>query len=163
MSRKKPNTPRSRVTSCLRQLWLRSRERRKALKNTGYRCSECGVKQSVTKGKEVKLEVHHDPPINWIGVVDWVFKILLNANQYPLCKPCHEIKHEDIKSMKKHVKVYFKHHGYGEQDVIMCEKCGAVAVDIHHIKPKALGGTDDIDNLIALCRECHSVEHDLKG
>lgn len=65
--------------------------------------------------------------------------------------------------MKKHIKVYLKHHGYGEQDIILCEKCGGVAVDIHHKIPKSLGGTDDIENLIALCRNCHDIEHDLKG
>ena len=61
--------------------------------------------------------------------------------------------------MKKHIRNYLKHYGYGEQDVILCEQCKAVAVDIHHIKEKSLGGTDDIDNLIALCRDCHSEYH----
>ncbi len=62
-------------------------------------------------------------------------------------------------AMKKHIRNYLKHYGYGEQDVILCEQCKAVAVDIHHIKEKSLGGTDDIDNLIALCRDCHSEYH----
>jgi predicted HNH restriction endonuclease len=163
MSRKKLSTPRSRITSALRQLWLRSRERARALKDAEYKCRDCGIKQSTAKDREVKLQVHHDPPIDWAGIVDWVFKILLNANQYPLCNSCHESKHEDIKSMKKHVKIYLKHHNYGEQDVILCEKCSLVAVDIHHIKLKSMGGTDDIDNLIALCRNCHEIAHDLEG
>ena len=61
--------------------------------------------------------------------------------------------------MKKHIKNYLKFHGKGEQDIILCEKCGQVAVDIHHKKYKSQGGTDDIDNLIALCRKCHSDIH----
>ena len=61
--------------------------------------------------------------------------------------------------MKKHVKNYMRHYGYGEQDIILCEKCGQVAVDIHHKKLKSQGGTDDMDNLIALCRRCHNIEH----
>ena len=91
--RKKPNTPRSKVRAALRQLWLRSRERATTLKSTGYCCSECGVKQSKAKGKEVKLEVHHEPPINWDGILDLVFERLLNAPQRALCKECHGKAH----------------------------------------------------------------------
>ncbi len=161
MSKKKPSTPRNRVKVALRRLWLYSRERAKALKDAGRSCKMCGIKQSVAEGKEVKLEVHHDPPINWSGIVDLIFERLLNTPQYPLCKDCHESKHEDIKSMKKHVKNYMRHYNYGEQDIILCEKCGQVAVDIHHKKPKGQGGSDDIENLIALCRKCHTVAHGL--
>jgi hypothetical protein len=33
-------------------------------------------------------------------------------------------------------------------------------MELHHIKPKANGGTDDIENAIPLCLECHAeVEH----
>ena len=63
--------------------------------------------------------------------------------------------------MKKYVKNYLKHHGHGEQDVILCEQCGVVAVDIHHRIPRSIfankcpgGDPDDIMNLIALCRSC---------
>ena len=64
--------------------------------------------------------------------------------------------------MKKHIKIYLDHHGYGLEDIIPCEKCRAVAVDIHHIELKGMGGDpskDRIDNLIALCRLCHDKEH----
>ena len=61
--------------------------------------------------------------------------------------------------MKPHVKNYFKHFGYGEQDRIMCEVCNRVAKDLHHVKFKSRGGTDEVDNIIALCRECHDEAH----
>ena len=96
MGKKKPNTPRSRVRAAIRQLWLRSRERAKALKDYDRRCAECGVKQSVAKGKEVKLEVHHSPPIDWNGLIDLVFERILNVKQYPLCKSCHEKAHKKL-------------------------------------------------------------------
>jgi hypothetical protein len=60
--------------------------------------------------------------------------------------------------MKAHTKIYFKHFGYDVSDTILCEVCGAVAVDIHHIRCRGMGGStgaDDIRNLMALCRECH--------
>ena len=62
--------------------------------------------------------------------------------------------------MKKHVKIYLDHHGYTIADIIMCEihDCTDIAVDIHHIEPRGMGGNPDKDvfeNLIALCRSCH--------
>jgi hypothetical protein len=62
-------------------------------------------------------------------------------------------------AMKKHVKIYMDHFGYGEQDVIPCEACTRPAVDIHHIKYKSRGGKDEIANLCALCRKCHIMAH----
>lgn len=61
--------------------------------------------------------------------------------------------------MQRHVKNYLAHYGYGVHDVILCQSCGAVAVDIHHIIYRSRGGSDEADNLIALCRKCHEKAH----
>ena len=64
--------------------------------------------------------------------------------------------------MKKHTKIYFNYFNIGIDDVILCEVCGARSVDIHHIDPKKMGGSktkDYIENLIALCRNCHNDAH----
>jgi 5-methylcytosine-specific restriction endonuclease McrA len=55
-----------------------------------------------------------------------------------------------------------KHFDYGEQDVIPCEACGGVAVDIHHINGRIGEDADDIRNLMALCRRCHEKAHLMK-
>ena len=94
MPRKKPNTPRSRIKNALRQLWLRSRERAAVMKKSGYCCVDCGIKQSAAKGKVVKLEVHHEPKIEWAGVTQLIFDRLLNVPMIPLCKECHRKRHE---------------------------------------------------------------------
>ena len=62
--------------------------------------------------------------------------------------------------MKKYVKIYMDFHDYVLDDVILCEHCSKVAVDIHHIDARGLGGDarghrNQIENLIALCRCCH--------
>ena len=62
--------------------------------------------------------------------------------------------------MGKHTKNYLKHHNIGEQDFIQCNVCGSEARDIHHITFKSQGGSDEVDNLIALCREHHEDAHD---
>lgn len=64
-----------------------------------------------------------------------------------------------------HVKNYYRHFGYDESDTILCECCGAPAVDIHHIEPRSSFGSkrkrdqDDPGNLIALCRMHHDMAH----
>ena len=40
-----------------------------------------------------------------------------------------------------------------------CEVCGCPAVDVHHIKSRGRGGDDIPDNLISLCRDCHTKAH----
>ncbi len=50
-----------------------------------------------------------------------------------------------------------KYFGYDESDFIPCEFCGKKAVDIHHLEPRSIAKhkLNLIDNLMALCRECH--------
>ena len=54
---------------------------------------------------------------------------------------------------------YLSFKGYGEQDFIPCEVCGARAVDVHHILFRSHGGTDEVENIILLCRNCHNKAH----
>jgi 5-methylcytosine-specific restriction endonuclease McrA len=64
--------------------------------------------------------------------------------------------------MKRHTRIYLKSIGAGEQSTVLCEVCNAVAVDIHHIESRGMGGrkgADTLDNLVALCRECHGKAH----
>lgn len=92
MSRKLPFTPNSKIRQALRVLWLRSRERSQALKNTNYCCAYCGVKQSVAKGREVRLDVHHMNGIDWLGLCDLIRQRLLQSPEKlaPICENCHE-------------------------------------------------------------------------
>lgn len=67
--------------------------------------------------------------------------------------------------MKKHTKIYLEGMGYDATDFIPCEMCGSKAVDIHHIEARGMGGSktaDTIENLMALCRICHTKFGDIK-
>ncbi len=48
--------------------------------------------------------------------------------------------------MKNHIKNYLDRWSYGVQDIIMCEKCPAVAVDIYHKKLKSQGEINEFTN-----------------
>ena len=98
MGKRSEGTPRSKVRSAIRQLFLRSRERAACLKAAGYTCAACGVKQSRKKGAEVYVEVHHRSGIgNWEAVIDAIYKdILCHPDLMEvLCKACHS-KREDV-------------------------------------------------------------------
>ena len=87
-------TPRSRIRGMLRQIFLRSRERANALKKTQYCCSKCGIKASVKKGCEVKLEVDHVEGIDvWDELISLIEEKLLcigSPNKLQaLCRDCH--------------------------------------------------------------------------
>jgi len=67
--------------------------------------------------------------------------------------------------MKRHVKLYHEFFNHTPGDWIGCEVCDTTAVDIHHIEPRGMGGSkekDTPDNLMALCRECHTQFGDKK-
>ena len=42
----------------------------------------------------------------------------------------------------------------------VCSNCGSrTDLDVHHIKPLSLGGSNKLSNLIVLCRYCHETVH----
>lgn len=43
-----------------------------------------------------------------------------------------------------------------DRDNYRCKKCGRPGREVDHIKPKKLGGTDDLSNLQTLCSNCHT-------
>jgi 5-methylcytosine-specific restriction endonuclease McrA len=45
-----------------------------------------------------------------------------------------------------------------------CQKCGSTTnLEVHHQQLRSHGGTDVLDNLITLCRNCHAKIHTKKG
>lgn len=65
--------------------------------------------------------------------------------------------------MAKYKKTYIEHFGYYEGEWIACEVCSKTSIDVHHLDIKGMGGTkkeEKIEDLIAVCRECHNKCHD---
>lgn len=48
-----------------------------------------------------------------------------------------------------------------KRDNGLCVLCGALAVDVHHVKFRSQGGADDVRNCVCLCRKCHELAHGL--
>jgi 5-methylcytosine-specific restriction endonuclease McrA len=61
--------------------------------------------------------------------------------------------------MAKHVGDYRDAWGFGEQDIVLCEKCCCRAGEVHHIVYRSHGGGDEFANLIGLCTSCHLWSH----
>jgi len=67
--------------------------------------------------------------------------------------------------MKKHTSIYLEYFKYDTSSFIPCELCGAQSVDINHIDARGMGGSktkDVIENLMAVCRSCHTDKGDKK-
>ena len=62
--------------------------------------------------------------------------------------------------MKSYTRIYMKFFGYQIAEDIVCELCnnGTPAQDCHHIHGRGLH-MDAIENLMALCRTCHTRAH----
>ena len=84
-------TPRTRVKGMLRQLFLKSNERAAALKRDNYTCVKCGKKQSIKKGHELKINVHHKQGIHWEQLIELIYQELLCSSDMleVLCVDCH--------------------------------------------------------------------------
>ena len=71
--------------------------------------------------------------------------------------------------MKDYKKLFSRYWSVSSDDALLCWYCNqSVAVDIHHIESKKMGGVQNnrlnrIDNLFAVCRKCHSLAHKNKS
>lgn len=65
--------------------------------------------------------------------------------------------------MKTHTKRFFESRHVVWEEPLLCEWCfERPMVDVHHVKPKGMGGSKKLDypeNLIGLCRKCHTDAH----
>lgn len=88
-------TPRYIIKRGLRLIWMRSRERSAALKRDNYTCVKCNKKQTMAKGKEFKVQVHHKEGIDWEDLIDLVTERLLQdpSRLETQCKGCHKDEH----------------------------------------------------------------------
>lgn len=64
--------------------------------------------------------------------------------------------------MQKHIRIFLKHNNLKSLENVKCEECGEQAEEIHHIIPRSIASKDNvnkIENLQALCKQCHKKKH----
>ena len=115
-----------------------------------------------------KVQAHIDE-IEFCKKILSVSKIVLEVSQFD----AHLMKNSSLISEK------VKHWGYQKgfnyefssrraavlhRDSYTCQICGKThaRLEVHHIIFRSHGGTDDENNLITLCEECHAAIHDGK-
>lgn len=72
-------------------------------------------------------------------------------------------KNPNNKGMQAHTRIYMRYFGIGIDDRPLCEYCRRrVIVDIHHLEGRRVHEANNIENLIGLCRSCHTDAHNEK-
>lgn len=85
---------------------------------------------------------------------------IFNDLKFKLCPYCGE--ELDTRYGRQPIPRKLRHEVF-KRDGYRCRECGAskdeTSLEIDHIVPVARGGTNDIDNLQTLCRECNRMKH----
>ena len=113
-----------------------------------------------------KIQAHIDE-IEFCKKILPISKIVLEVSQFDT----HLMKSPALISEKIRHWGYQKGFDYGwssrreailHRDNYTCQICGKkhVRLEVHHIIYRSQGGTDDENNLITLCKDCHSDVHD---
>lgn len=84
-----------------------------------------------------------------------------NGTTDKLCFDCASQRSKEKHKIQQ--EAYRKGRKMAQANGNKCQQCGKVCekseLDCHHITPLSLGGTNDDDNLMLLCRECHKKVH----
>ena len=92
MAKKLTYTPNNRIRSSLYRVFLRSRERNRAMKK-GVVCAKCGSDEN--------LQCHHIRGIDWDRIFKVIREELLTDDLEPLCKECHDVQTDSNKGKVK--------------------------------------------------------------
>lgn len=103
----------------------------------------------------------HVREIEFIKSILPISKLILEVGQFDT----HKLKNLNVRGWG-----YQKGINYGFansrehalcRDKYTCQVCKAknMRLEVHHIKYRSQGGTDDLDNLITLCADCHKKVH----
>lgn len=125
---------------------------------------------SVTRGKYNPTLISkfnsHVREIEFIKSILPISKLVFELGKFDT----HLMKNPSLNNPKIRHWGYQKGTNYGfansrehalSRDGYTCQICGAkhTRLEVHHIKYRSQGGTDDLDNLITLCESCHKKIH----
>lgn len=116
------------------------------------------------------------------GVCEWCGSLITNKRRTSCCcKECSQkfqIATSPVMYANQGSAGGYRNHIFRRDDYT-CQKCGAIhrvineygiplpttdgKLDLHHILPVARGGTNNPDNLVTWCRDCHKRWHAENG
>ena len=152
-----------------RRTYRRNRRSRK----TRYRKSRFLNRSNSTKSNRLSPSVKHKVQVH-IDEIEFCKKILPISDSNLII----EVSQFDTALMKdpRLISEKVKHWGYQQgfnygyssrreailhRDNYTCQCCGKkkCRLEVHHVKFKSNGGTDDEENLVTLCEDCHKGVH----
>lgn len=153
-----------------RKMTKRRQFRRARRSKLRYRPKRFLNRKNSTKPNRLPPSVKHKQQVH-IDEVEFCKKILPIASD-----PVFETGKFDTYLLKCEDEEFNKYHGYQkginyghanrraailDRDKYTCQYCGAknTRFEVHHIKYRSQGGTDDEANLITLCEDCHHKVH----
>jgi 5-methylcytosine-specific restriction endonuclease McrA len=95
------------------------------------------------------------PLINDEYTKDCIDELVYMANKYPLIDKTNYFKTKNEYYKKKRAYIY---KIIADEDKLCF--CGSEADAIHHIRPMIRGGSNQLENLIFICVECHALVHE---
>ena len=147
-------------------------DRRRAYRqNRRYRKIRYRKARFLNRGNSIKKDRYnptlrskfdsHVREIEFIKSILPISKLIFEVGQFDT----HKLKNPNVRKWG-----YQKGTNYGFansrehalcRDKYTCQVCKAknTRLEVHHIKYRSQGGTDDLDNLITLCEECHKKVH----
>jgi len=94
----------------------------------------------------------------WVLAGTWCSRELTDGfiGSHMFARPRHDLGRCGMSSVHQRIRFKILH-----RDDFTCRYCGTGAdggavLEIDHVVPRALGGSDDPDNLVTACRECNS-------
>ena len=103
----------------------------------------------------------HVREIEFIKSILPISKLILEVGQFDT----HKLKNPNVRGWGYQRGVNYGFANSREhalcRDNYTCQVCKAknTRLEVHHIKYRSQGGTDDLDNLITLCADCHKKVH----
>ena len=167
-------TVRNDITDKMTQRAMYRRNRRS--RKTRYRKARfLNRRNSIREGRfspTMQSKLHsHVKEIEWIRSILPVRTMVFEAGQFDT----HLMKNPAFADPKTRLWGYQKGPNYGyantkamvlNRDGYTCQYCHGKRknsrLEVHHIQYRHMGGSDDSDNLITLCRSCHKDVHDGK-
>jgi len=144
-----------------RAFYRRSRRNRK----TRYRQSKFNNRTSSKKKGWLSPSVKHrrDAHLNRINFICSILPIK-NVIVEPTSFDVQKIKNPDIQGVEYQQGETLDFENKRQyvlcRDRFKCQHCGSKEhLEVHHIIYRSQGGTDDVNNLITLCHECHQGVH----